>query len=96
MFPNEFAVYIHDTPAKALFDRDLRVFSSGCVRVEDPIKLANLILNREGVTPQRIQRVLDSGRETRINLQTKVPVHITYITSWVNKDGTPHFRRDPL
>ncbi|MEM8878006.1 MAG: L,D-transpeptidase family protein [Pseudomonadota bacterium] len=95
MFPNEFAVYIHDTPSKALFDRDLRVFSSGCIRVEDPMALANLILGREGVGASRVQRVLDSGRETRIDLQNEVPVHITYITSWVNKDGTPHFRRDP-
>jgi murein L,D-transpeptidase YcbB/YkuD len=95
MFPNQFAVYIHDTPSKALFERDLRVFSSGCIRVENPFDLANLILGREGVSAARIKRVLDSGKETRINLETPVPVHITYITSWVNKDGTPNFRRDP-
>lgn len=95
MFPNRFNIYLHDTPAKSLFNRDLRVFSHGCIRVQNPLDLATLLLADQGWSRTRIDSQIAQGGQRIINLKTPVPVHITYLTSWVNKDGSVHFRRDP-
>lgn len=94
MFPNRFNVYLHDTPSKSLFNRDLRVFSHGCVRVQNPLELAELLLADQGWSKARIDAQIAQGGQRIINLKTQVPVHVTYMTAWANKDGSIHFRRD--
>ncbi|HTN97318.1 MAG TPA: L,D-transpeptidase family protein, partial [Nordella sp.] len=94
MFPNRFNVYLHDTPAKSLFDRDLRVFSHGCIRVQDPLDLAAILLADQGWSRARIDEQVAQGGQRIVNLKTQIPVHITYMTAWANKDGSIHFRRD--
>ncbi|MFO1090530.1 MAG: L,D-transpeptidase family protein [Hyphomicrobiales bacterium] len=94
MFPNKWNVYIHDTPAKALFSKDLRVYSHGCMRVQNPLDLAVVLLGNQGWTKDKIQAQIDSGQQKIITLKNKIPVHVTYLTAWVDKDGTVNFRRD--
>ena len=93
MFPNKFNVYLHDTPAKSLFERSERAFSHGCIRLSRPIDLAEEVLRPEGWSRDRIDEVVASGDRTVANLSTPLPVHITYLTAWVD-DGIPNFRRD--
>jgi murein L,D-transpeptidase YcbB/YkuD len=95
MFPNRFNVYLHDTPSKSLFNKDLRIFSHGCMRVQNPLDLAALLLADQGWSRERIDATVAEGHERIINLKTQVPVHVTYLTAWVNKDGAVNFRRDP-
>jgi L,D-transpeptidase YcbB len=94
MFPNPYNVYIHDTPSKSLFDRSERTFSHGCMRVQNPIDLGEVILGPQGWTTEKIRQVVASGKKTVVNLDEPVPVHVTYLTAWVNKDGTVNFRND--
>ena len=95
MFPNRFNVYLHDTPVKSLFAKDLRVFSHGCMRVQNPLDLALLLLADEGWTRERIDSTIADGQQRIVSLKTQIPVHVTYLTAWVNKDGAVNFRRDP-
>jgi len=94
MFPNKFNIYLHDTPSKSLFDKDLRIFSHGCMRVQNPLDLAALLLADQGWTRQKINDVIAAGKERVVNLAKPIPVHVTYLTAWVNKDGAVNFRRD--
>jgi len=94
MFPNKYNIYIHDTPSKSLFQTDSRFFSHGCMRVQDPERLAEVLLGDQGWTMEKIQAQIATGQKKVVNLKTKVPVHVTYLTAWVNKDGTVHFRND--
>ncbi|MEM7426879.1 MAG: L,D-transpeptidase family protein [Pseudomonadota bacterium] len=94
MFPNRFNVYIHDTPAKSLFAKSKRVFSHGCIRVQDPPKLAEVLLQDQGWSLPRVKNQITSGKKRIVNLKKPIPVHITYLTAWVNKDGSVHFRED--
>jgi len=95
MFPNRYAVYLHDTPSRELFDRAERTFSSGCIRVERPFELAELLLaDQPGWDMAQIDRVLASGETTAVRLAQPMPVLILYGTAWVEADGTVHFRRD--
>lgn len=95
MFPNRWNIYLHDTPSKHLFGRDIRAFSSGCVRVQRPFELAYELLSRQTADPRGLfQRALDSGRETQIDLETHVPVHLTYRTVWVDAKGRVNYRAD--
>ena len=94
MFPNKFNVYIHDTPSKSLFSKDSRVFSHGCMRVQYPEQLAEVLLGPQGWTMDKIRSQIDSGQQRIVNLDNKVPVYVTYLTAWVDKDGTVNFRRD--
>jgi murein L,D-transpeptidase YcbB/YkuD len=94
MFPNKFNIYIHDTPSKSLFEREARYFSHGCMRVQDPERLAEVLLGDQGWTMDRIRAEIATGVKKIVNLKSKVPVHITYLTAWVNKDGTVNFRSD--
>jgi murein L,D-transpeptidase YcbB/YkuD len=95
MFPNEYAVYLHDTNQPGLFDRNDRNLSSGCVRLEYPFELASLLMEGQpDWSPERLKAVLDSGKTTRVNLERPVPVLLTYWTAWV-EDGNVHFREDP-
>jgi len=96
MFPNPHLVYIHDTPSRSLFDKDQRTFSSGCIRIQKPLELAERLL----ADPQRwdqaaIQKVLDSEKTTRVNLPKPVPVALMYWTAVTGPDGTVFFKTDP-
>ena len=95
MFPNEFDVYLHDTPARSLFTRTTRDFSHGCVRLEKPLDLAVYLLRDDAAWPwSRLEQVLQSNRETTVTLKSPIPVHILYWTAWVDAQGIPHFRED--
>ena len=94
MFPNRFNVYIHDTPSKSLFSKSKRVFSHGCVRVENPPQLAEVLLKEQGWTLNKVKNAIAARKKRIVNLKDPIPVHITYLTAWVNKDGSTHFRED--
>jgi L,D-transpeptidase YcbB len=95
MFPNQFDVYLHDTPADALFARVERDYSHGCVRVEKPFELAQWVLQDQPEwTPEKIKAAMESGRERHVALKRKIPVYIVYDTVWVDDDGTVEFRED--
>ena len=94
MFPNKFNVYIHDTPSKYKFKKASRYFSHGCLRLKDPLVMAEKILGPEGWSRKKIDGVIRGGNRRVVRLKTKIPVHVTYLTAWVNKDGAVHFRRD--
>jgi murein L,D-transpeptidase YcbB/YkuD len=95
MFPNQHSVYLHDTPTKKLFGRDMRAFSHGCVRVDQPLAFADAIL--PVAAPEwnsgRLEK-LYGGREQRINLDNPVPVHLAYFTVVIDADGKPRFFED--
>jgi murein L,D-transpeptidase YcbB/YkuD len=96
MFPNPHNVYLHDTPARSLFSRNVRAFSHGCIRLARPLELADQVLRVGGVPGwdrNRINRVVASAKRTVVNLHQPLPVHITYLTAWVDND-IPNFRRD--
>jgi murein L,D-transpeptidase YcbB/YkuD len=94
MFPNPYNVYIHDTPSKSLFAKENRYFSHGCMRVQYPEQLAEVILGSQGWTIEKIKAQIASGKQKIVTLSTKIPVHVTYLTAWVNKDGSVNFRND--
>ena len=94
MFPNKFNVYIHDTPSKSKFDRAARFFSHGCLRLKDPLKMAEVILGPLGWSRAKIDKLVASKKRMVVKLDQKIPVHVAYMTAWVNKDGSVHFRRD--
>jgi murein L,D-transpeptidase YcbB/YkuD len=95
MFPNEFDIYLHDTPADHLFDRAERDFSHGCIRLEKPLELARYLLRADPKwTPAAIQTALASGEHATVSLPEPIAVHILYWTAWVDDGGTVHFRRD--
>jgi L,D-transpeptidase YcbB len=95
MFPNSYSVYLHDTPSQELFERTERSFSSGCVRVERVLELAELLLNDpQRWNQQSIARVLESGETTNVTLSKKVPVLLVYWTAWVDPKGRTNFRHD--
>lgn len=94
MFPNRFNVYIHDTPSKSLFSKSKRVFSHGCVRVENPPQLAEVLLKEQGWILNKVNSAIAARKKRIVNLKDPIPVHITYLTAWVNKDGSTHFRED--
>ena len=88
MFPNPHDVYLHDTPDRALFERTQRTFSSGCIRVENPIDLAEWALDETpGWDRERIEAALATGRETRADLAAPLPIHIVYLTAFPAADG---------
>ena len=94
MMPNNFSVYLHDTPQRHLFGRDRRAYSSGCVRVEEPIWLAEHLLQGSADWPGRRDRVMNSWRTAHINLPQAMPLHVAYITAWIGDRGMMNFRED--
>jgi murein L,D-transpeptidase YcbB/YkuD len=88
MFPNDHAVYLHDTPSRSLFNASRRAYSSGCVRVERPMKLAELVLGgrESGWTEERLRGMVGSGERT-IRLTRRLPIHLVYMTHVVGADG---------
>lgn len=96
MFPNQHNVYLHDTPADALFARPARALSHGCVRVEQPTKLARYLLReRDEWDEDRIDAAMHAGRESHVKLPTPIPVYLLYMTARASHaDGSVHFRED--
>ena len=95
MFPNKYNIYLHDTPSKSLFARDVRAFSHGCIRLADPFDFAYALLAVQDIDPEAtFQRALRSGRETRIVLDSPVPVHLIYRTAVTNARGHTEYRAD--
>jgi len=95
IFSNPYEVYLHGTPDKHLFDRVVRTFSSGCIRIKDPVRLAAYLLN-DG-TQQMEEEVLANihlGTNQRVTLPISVPIYLVYWTAWVNQDGKMNFRDD--
>ena len=93
-FPNKYAVYLHDTPAKALFQNAYRAYSHGCMRVQDPWGLAAVLLTREQGWNVASLKKLVGGPEKAVQLPNKIPVHITYFTAWVDETGALQIRDD--
>lgn len=94
MFPNKYNVYIHDTPSKELFNQTDRAFSSGCIRLNNPLKFASYLLeNQSGWSEERIQKTIREGKEQSIMLKEPLMVHIMYLTAWVS-GGKVQFRND--
>ncbi|MBL0712725.1 MAG: L,D-transpeptidase family protein [Desulfosarcina sp.] len=95
MLPNKHAVYLHDTPAKSQFAAFARSFSSGCIRVEDPIGLAAFVLeDASSWDREAIQAVIAAGDRRVVRLNRPISVHILYWTAWSDASGTIHFRED--
>ncbi|MEJ6394516.1 L,D-transpeptidase family protein [Gymnodinialimonas sp. 2305UL16-5] len=95
MFPNQWNIYLHDSPDQHLMTHEVRAYSAGCVRLDDPFDFAYHLLAAQEEDPvDFFHRVLDSGRETQVNLVDPIPVHIVYWTSWVDTDGRLNFRND--
>jgi murein L,D-transpeptidase YcbB/YkuD len=96
IFPNHFNVYLHDTPTEALFNREKRTLSHGCIRIEQPVQLAEYVLrDRSRWTPERIRAAMHSKQEQSVTLKEPLPVHIGYWTAWVAADGSVTFLDDP-
>jgi murein L,D-transpeptidase YcbB/YkuD len=95
MFPNKFSVYVHDTPHHELFEKTRRSFSSGCVRVAEPVELATYLLKRVPEwTEEKILATIDGRERTIVSLPEPIPVQILYFTAWVDEDGEVNFRND--
>jgi len=95
MFPNEFSIYLHDTPSRELFDRTKRAFSSGCVRVEKPMELAAYLLSDNPKWDlQELIAAVDSKKTRAISLPSPINIHILYWTAWVDNDGITQFREN--
>jgi murein L,D-transpeptidase YcbB/YkuD len=95
MFPNEFGVYIHDTPARELFNRTVRTFSSGCIRIEKPVQLAEYLLSGDPKwSGEAISGALETGQDQTVRLPASIPVHLLYWTAWVDPSGSVQFRKD--
>lgn len=91
MFPNRHSVYLHDTPSKNLFERDERLFSSGCIRIEKPFELAKIVLNDTVAWgEEQIRDAMNRTTERTVALKRPVNVYIYYLTAW----GGEHFRKD--
>ena len=95
MFPNPYSVYLHDTPSKALFNRTVRTFSHGCIRIEKPVDLAEYVLRDSPKWSKKaIQATLHRDKEQTVYLPEPLPVYIQYWTAWVDDEGAVQFRND--
>jgi murein L,D-transpeptidase YcbB/YkuD len=95
MFPNPNNVYLHDTPAKQLFDREVRTFSHGCIRMQNPKAFAELLLkNKPAWTSDKIWEAMNQSKEQIVQLDKKIPVVITYFTLVLDSKGRPQFQQD--
>jgi len=91
MFPNDYNIYLHDTPNDELFKKDVRAFSHGCIRLEKPAELAQWAL---GWPADRVDQAMHNGPDNRqVNLPKKIPVYIVYFTTYVD-NGQLYFGND--
>ena len=95
VFPNNYTVYLHDTPSRRLFSRNTRALSHGCVRVENPIEFAEVLLSKSTTWTNEDLHYFAKRKKTKtIKLDKAIPIHITYMTAWVNDQGILNFRPD--
>ncbi len=95
MFPNRWNIYLHDTPTKSLFKREVRAFSHGCIRLGDPFDFAYALLARQSADPEStFKAALRTRVETVLPLKVPVPVHLVYFTAWPDARGRITYRRD--
>ena len=94
IFPNKHFVFLHDTPSKSLFERSERAFSSGCIRVEHPFELAELLLADKGYDQAKIAQVLDTGKLENVYLTKPLPTLLLYWTTFTTLEGQCNFRKD--
>ncbi|MBU4153594.1 MAG: L,D-transpeptidase family protein [Proteobacteria bacterium] len=95
LLPNPHDVYLHDTPARELFQKDSRTFSSGCIRLEAPLELALYLLKGTSLDSlDSLNTVISSKKTRRIMIPSPIPVHVVYMTAWVDHEGTIQFRPD--
>lgn len=94
MFPNEFAIYLHDTPEEHLFQRAERAYSHGCIRIERPVEFGEYVFTSEEWTAARIQQRIDSREHGTEYLESPLPVYILYWTAFVDDEGLVNFRED--
>jgi len=95
VFDNPYSVYLHDTPAKHLFDRPARAFSHGCIRIEKPFELALLLLKgQSGWDAASLEAAIAAGRNRQALLEQPLPIYLVYWTAWVDEDGRVQFRPD--
>lgn len=95
MFPNKYAVYLHDTDNKSLLERRYKIYSSGCMRVEKPFDLVDTLLEHAAktYTKSKIDAILESNEPTTIHLRKPIPIHILYFTVY-EEDGLAYFKND--
>jgi murein L,D-transpeptidase YcbB/YkuD len=91
LFPNAHAIYMHDTPSKSFFQRDMRALSHGCVRLQEPRKMAAAIL---GISAQDVDAEIAAGKNVAEKVNAKIPVYVAYFTAWPNKDGAVEYFDD--
>ncbi len=96
---NNYAIFMHGTPDETLFNEDDRTYSSGCIRLEDPLKMAHFLLNDEGMSRKELEDLylLNDGEfpdTTYVDLKNDVPVHLMYMTAWMDQQGNLHFADD--
>ena len=95
MFPNAYNIYLHDTPAKELFDKEVRAYSHGCIRLADPFDFAYALLAAQSDDPKGLFNAhLATDRETVVRFEEKLPVHLVYFTAWPGAKGGMTYRRD--
>jgi murein L,D-transpeptidase YcbB/YkuD len=95
MFPNQYNIYLHDTPSKSLFTREVRAFSHGCIRVAAPFDFAYTLLARQTDDPKALfAKYLKGGKEAVLNIDTPIPVHLVYFTAWPDDQGRIGYRHD--
>ncbi len=95
MFPNKYAVYLHDTDNKSLLSRRYKIYSSGCMRVEKPFDLVDILLEHtwKSYSQSKIDEILESNEPTTISLKKPIPIHIVYFTVY-EEDGLAYFKND--
>ena len=95
LFPNNYNIYLHDTPSKSLFGESSRAFSHGCIRLAEPAKLARFLLRNDPAWDSlKIAKAMHAGKERFVTLTEDIPVFIVYFTSWVDRENKLHFRKD--
>ncbi|MFZ1983458.1 MAG: L,D-transpeptidase family protein [Desulfatitalea sp.] len=95
MFPNNFSVYLHDTPHRSLFGKVQRDFSSGCIRVENALALAEYLLKENpNWTPEKLRAGIKKNQQQIVRVDPPLPVHLLYMTAWVDEKGVLQFRKD--
>ena len=94
-FPNRFDVYLHDTPTRYLFKRYSRAFSHGCVRLNKPYKFLDTVASfNANINLPRAKKILKGKRKTHLNMKTKLPIYLVYLTAGMDDNGTLEFRPD--
>ena len=95
LFPNSYNIYFHDTPAKSLFEKNKRAFSHGCIRLNEPEKMAQYLLQNDPSWDEtKITEAMNAEKEQYVKLKEPVAVFITYYTAWVDEEGKLNFRDD--